>query len=257
MKAIKTPNRFFSKNFLDDFSKIAADNFSGDFSYLYDNGTSDKRIIYSSGNTIKFNINFFDAAGEDIPRDADCVIIQNTNAGMAIIKYIDINGDEKDLYTANNNTSKNFIIQIPPDIMPDHRAYGLTIQLLYPFDNSGLIQLRQIRIVKFICDLKATSETQLKPATNEGSLRSFDGKLLHWINYEKWGCSIKAENVPKQQYDLIRDYLRRDGAITLIPYFDWDVDAIYEVYSSRKSIGNYSFSRFSGLVSKTFEFEAV
>ncbi|MDR2426207.1 MAG: hypothetical protein LBD46_03385 [Endomicrobium sp.] len=59
----------------------------------------------------------------------------------------------------------------------------------------------------------------------------------------------------KEQYKLLKNFIRRDGFITIIPFADFEDRDVYEVFIRRQDL-DYKISRWSGLLDFNLKLEA-
>lgn len=253
MKAIKEPMQFFSKNYLTEFCELDySSDSSFDFLSLCDFNPYKENADISSQSDLEFRIFFKDDYSEYLNRNVDTIILQNTNLKSFQVKGVVSGGFKYLMSNVLNNNKENLVIKL--DRVWNLIAIEISISEIFPSDTN--IKLGQLRICKFLCDLNATTETEMEPAVSEENLRTYDGKLTHWVNYEKWGARISARSIKKEQFNLIKNELRNEGYVTIIPWFSWDERDIFQVSIPMKSMGTYALNRWSGLISTTLTLEA-
>jgi hypothetical protein len=254
MKAIPEPIRFLSKNYLNEFCEL---NYTSDenlnFLPLCDFNPYKENPVISNDTDIEFRIYFKDDYSEYITRKVDTVILQNINLKTFQVKGV-VAGTGFKFLLANvlNNTKSDLVLNLERDW--NLSAIEISVNEVFPSETD--VKLGQLRICKFICDLNATTETEVEPAVSEDSLRTYDGRLTHWVNYEKWGARISARSIKKEQFNLIKNELRNEGYVTIIPWISWDIKDIFQVRIPMKSMGTYALNRWSGLISTSLTVEA-
>lgn len=254
MKAIPEPIQFFSKNYLNEFCELDYSSESSfDFLPLCDFNAFKSNNSINNFPTLEFRINFKDDYSNYIARKIDTIILQNTNIQNFQVKGVVAETGFKFLM-ANilGNQESNLIIKLKRE----WNLSAIEIDISRTISDVSSIHLGQLRVCKFLCDLNATTETEVQPIVSEDSLRTYDGSLTHWVNYEKWGARISARNIKKEQFNLIKNKLRDDGYITIIPWQSWDIRDIFQVCIPLNSIGTYAVNRWSGLISTSLTVEA-
>jgi len=254
MKAIKNPIQFLSKNYLNEncqFDISPGDTLHRDKLYDFDPFKADN-LISSDTNQILFTVWFKDNFSQFIVREIDCIILQNINWKSFTISLVQSDNTQIQIadYTDNEETNLFIKLEIPV------RAGVISFDVTDTIDSVNEILAGQIRVCKFIMNLSATTESEVNPITDEGSLRTFDGSLVSWTNFEKWGAKVNIQNIKKEQYDLLKSFIKNDGYITIIPWYEWEPKDIYECLITRGKIGTYAVDRWSGLISQTLQLEA-
>lgn len=251
-KIIDTPIKFFSKNYLNKNCEFEfADDKEFDFTLLCDfNPYKEDNAIFES-TTLSFTAWFKDEYGEYISRKINHIIIQNCNLKNFTIKTI-INDVEITLATITDNTNSELVIAIDNDVDLSRLIFNITAL----FDSETSVKIGQIRPCQYLFELQATTETTVQPVVDEGNLRTFDGSLSSWVNFEKWGAKIQINNARKPQIDLLKNTLKTDGYVTIMPWITWEPKDIYEVMIARENIGTYAVNRWSGLITTTINVEA-
>lgn len=252
---ITKPIRFLSKNYITENCKIdVTGEVEFNASTLFDfEPFKQNNILVNGTRTVKFTVwlrdNFLDFVGEDI----DTFILQNHNWKNFTVSYIDNNEETHQLISYVDNLQSDLIIGLP-------QVYNIQRLVFEVTDVIGLqsnsVNIGQLRACKNLFDLFAKTSIQVDPVTSEGSFRTFDGTLVSWKNFEKWGARITAENIKKSQFDMLKSFIKKDGYITVIPFYDWEAKDIYECLIKRDNIGSYAVDRYSALISTTFNLEA-
>jgi hypothetical protein len=165
------------------------------------------------------------------------------------VKYIDNSKNEVLAYGLTDNLNSEIRITLPKKITVSKIIFN--IQSVFEGKD---IRIGQLRILEKVLELKASTETSVKYKTKDGNLRTYNGRLVTWTDYSKWGANVIAKNVAKEQYDLLRLFACRDGFITIEPFPEFEVRDIYEVYIRRSDL-EYSINRWSGLFDINLKFE--
>jgi len=254
MKAIPEPIRFLSKNYLNEFCELdysSDENFN--FLPLCDFNPYKENSVVSNETDIEFRIYFKNEYSQYIARTVNTVILQNMNLKTFQIKgVVAETGFKFLLANVLNNTKSDLVLNLERDW--NLSAIEISVNEVFPSETD--VKLGQLRACKFLCDLNATTETEVEPSVSEDSLRTYDGTLVHWVNYEKWGARISARSIKKEQFNLIKNELRNEGYVTIIPWISWDEKDIFQVRIPIKSIGTYALNRWSGLISTSLTVEA-
>lgn len=253
MKAILEPIQFFSKNYLNEFCEL---DYSSDSSFnflpLCDfNPYKTNNLIHNTP-TLEFRIYFKNEYSEYVTRAIDTIILQNMNIRNFQVKGIVNGGLKYVMCNIVDNDKSNLKIKL-------NRVWeivAIEISISRTISDVTSIHLGQLRFCKFLCDLNATTETEVQPVVSEDSLRTYDGNLTHWVNFEKWGARISARSIKKEQFNLIKNELRNEGYVTIMPWESWDIKDIFQVRIPMKSIGTYAVNRWSGLISTSLTIEA-
>jgi hypothetical protein len=253
MIKIKQPIQFLSKNYFNENAQVdvVGDpiNWQGlvDFKPFIEN-----KILKNNSRETEFTVWLKDDFAQFVSKEIDTVILQNINWNTFEIIAVLNDATEAPLFTAINNGSANIKFTIPNKLMT-----GKLIFRIHSINNlDEAIFAGQVRICKSILKLQAFTETEINPVVDDGDLRTFDGSLVAWTNYEKWGAKINARNIQKAQYDLLKKFIKDDGFITIIPWYEWEPKDIYECLIKRGNIGTYAVNRWSGLISQSLTFEA-
>jgi len=255
MKAIQNPNAFYSKNYLNENCQIDVDNnLAINEKTLFDfNPYKDDNILISDTRQVSFSIWFKDDFGQFVTREISTIILQNINWRSFKISAIMPDNSETQIVYLTENYEKDLVINIPNPVTAG--KISITINDIQE-QNDDVVRIGQMRICKFIMDLKATTKTEVQPVVDDGDLRTFNGTLASWTNFEKWGARITIENIKKEQLDLLKSFIKEDGYITIIPWYDFEPKDIYECLIKRGVIGTYAVNRWSGLISQSLQLEA-
>lgn len=253
MKAIPEPIQFFSKNYLNEFCELEySSDSSFNFLSLCDFNPYKTNNIIHNTSTLEFRIYFKNEYSEYTTRKIDTIILQNMNIRNFQVKGIVSDGFKFLMCNILDNDKPDLKIKL-------NRVWELAaieVSISRTINDEYSIHLGQLRFCKFLCDLNATTETEVQPIVSEDSLRTYDGSLTHWVNYEKWGARISARSIKKEQFNLIKNELRNEGYVTIMPWESWDIKDIFQVRIPMKSIGTYAVNRWSGLISTSLTVEA-
>jgi hypothetical protein len=250
MKAINKPIKIYSLNYLNKNCQFEHSGKILDFAKLCDFEPYDNNFVFSTaGASLSFSCSFKDKFGNFTVRSIDTIVLQNCNVKSMDVKYIDNSKNEVLAYQLTNNLNSEVRITLSQKIT----ASKIIINILSTFDNKG-IRIGQLRVLEKLFELKATTATEINYCSKEGKLRTYNGRLITWTDYSKWGATVSAKNVSKKQYDLLKFFVFRDGFITIEPFPEFEIKDIYEVYIKRDDL-SYGINRWSGLFDINFRFE--
>lgn len=253
MKAIPEPIQFFSKNYLNEFCELEySSDSSFNFLSLCDFNPYKTNNMIHNTSTLEFRIYFKNEYSEYTTRKIDTIILQNMNIRNFQVKGIVNGGLKYVMCNIVDNDKSNLKIKLDRV----WEVVAIEVSISRTISDVTSIRLGQLRFCKFLCDLNATTETEVQPIVSEDSLRTYDGSLTHWVNYEKWGARISARSIKKEQFNLIKNELRNEGYVTIMPWESWDIKDIFQVRIPMKSIGTYAVNRWSGLISTSLTVEA-
>lgn len=250
-KRVESPNQIFSLNYANENCEFTATNGNlWRLRYLCD--FNPYGSWFTGGDkSVEISVSFRDDYGRPIDRLVDTVILQNCNLKDFTISLADKDGNEVFAKSFNNYAKVDGIIRL------DNKRWASKLILKVNGTQDGKeAKLGQLRACRSILKLKATTETQVSPTVSEGRIRTYDGRVICWTNYEKWGAEISIENLSKESLNLLKEYIEKDGYITLVPWEDCEIRDIYECRVLRESVGSYRVNRWSGLVSQTLKAEA-
>lgn len=251
-KQISNPMQFFSKNYLNNNALIETDATDLKTDGLFDfKPYKENNVILYDARAVEFNCWLKDDFGQFLPREADTLILQNINWKDFTITGVLSTGESTELINITGNAAADLTLKFMTKKLSKIIFKITDVNTTYAAVAAG-----QVRLCKFIFDLKATTETTVQPIVDEGDLRTFDGTLASWTNFEKWGANIKITNIAKSQLNLLKKFIKEDKYVTLIPWAEWEARDIYEIMLVRGKIGTYSVNRWSGLISQTITVEA-
>jgi hypothetical protein len=264
MKAVNKPIKIYSLNYLNkncqfdcEDNKVSGTQGSQtqgtltSFAKLCDFEPYNNNFVFSRiGASLIFSCSFKDKFGKFIVRSIDTIVLQNSNVKSMQVKYTDNSKNEVLAYELINNLKSEIRITLPQKITGSKITFN--IQSVF---NGKDIKIGQLRVLEKVLDLNATTETSVTYKTKDGSLRTYNGRLVTWTDYSKWAATVTAKNVAKEQYDLLKFFACRDGFITIEPFGEFEEKDIYEVYIKRSDL-EYSINRWSGLFDINLKFEA-
>ena len=251
-KRIQNPMRFLTKNYFNENAQIDSPsvNFNGSGLFDFAPYKEDNVLIFNT-REVQFTIWIKDEYGQFVERDCDSLFLQNINWKDFVITGTLASGGSVELANITGNTQTDFKVNFGTASFSQ-----IIFSITDVMTSENTIRAGQLRLCKFIMDLVATTETNVAPVVDEGNIRTFDGSLASWVNFEKWGARINIRNIKKEQYDLLKGYIKRDKFVTIIPWTEWEARDVYEILISRGQIGTYAVNRWSGLISQTLNVEA-
>jgi len=257
MKAIDQEIKFLSQNYLNDKCLFELSEESdesaeeSDGTKLCDFKPYDSNELFQFVDTNGVIVCWFkDKYSDDISRNIDTIIIQNTNIKSMTVKYLSSLGVETVLYTLTNNDEHEIRIYLNSKV----DTTKITFEITDVFEGT-YIYIGQLRVCESIIDLVATTETTARNSVQDGQVRTYGGRLITWTDYYKWAATIQIQNNSKTQYDLLKSFIIADGFVTVIPWEDFEERDVYEVAISLKDL-NFDINRWSGLYNLTLNAEA-
>ena len=184
---------------------------------------------------------FTDKYGNIVNREIDTLILNNTNIINMTVSAANGLGVYSTVFTVSGNDQSSLILK------NENAVTTSSLKFTIPDEgNPAQVSIGRLGVYGFVCNLLALTDSNYKIEANQGGFRTVDGSYIHWSDYKKWVAKVKMENVNKEQFDLLTGQADT-GEMTVIPYQDLDVDAIYECAVGR----NYSY----GLNRKTELFD--
>lgn len=200
-------------------------------------------------------IYFTDRYGNIVNRTIDTLILQDTNiANMVVEAAVEESGLEESgdgyspILTLTNNTASTVILKAAMPVITS------SVRIIIPDVTNPQHVTAKIGLYSFICNLLALTDSNYKHNTNQGGYRTVDGSYIHWSDYKKWVAKVKMENVNKGQFDLLTAQADK-GEMTVIPYTDLELQAIYECAVDREY--TYGLNRKTELFNLELEFNEL
>lgn len=118
------------------------------------------------------------------------MIIENNSADSVALSYLNTQGETVSL--GHFTLQENSILKIP----------AFTAQeMSFAFSSAqNYFYIGEIRCLKYLFDLKATTQTSIVPNTQGGEYTAQDGSFYSWTDYHRPGLEIKVENGNYEQY---------------------------------------------------------
>ncbi len=232
---INTPIQFFGPNYITGLCTFAGD--EENRAALYDN-SADDFATFSNADTSQakvWSVIFADKYGQPAMRVVDTVIIENCSAGSVEILYT--NESDKLVSLGKFSLEKNNIFTVA-----ECQAKGLVFRF---FCKEETFVIGEIRALKFLFDLKATSHTKIEPNSSGGSYTTQDGSFHAWTNYFRPGLSIDVNNGNYEQYSVLCNMIKTGENITIIPFSEL---SFFVVEGALNREIKPSINRFSGLL---------
>lgn len=232
---INTPIKFFGPNYITGLCTFTGD--EENRAALYDN-SADNFATFSNADTIQakvWSVIFADKYGQPAMRVVDTVIIENCSADSVEILYK--NEQDSNVSLGKFSLEKNNIFTVA-----ECQAKGLVFRF---FCKEESFVIGEIRALKYLFDLKATSNTTIEPNTSGGSYTSQDGSFYSWNDYHVPGLIIDVVNGDYEQYKILRGMIQNNENVTVIPFAELDFFVTEGVPCGDLKP---SINRFSGLV---------
>lgn len=107
-----------------------------------------------------------------------------------------------------------------------------------------------MRCLKYLFDLKATSQVSIVPNTQGGEYTAQDGSYYAWTDYHRPGVEIKVSNGSYAQYKVLRALVQNNESITVVPFKELDFFVLEGLLDRDLSP---DLNRFSGLLDYTLK----
>lgn len=235
---IVKPNQFFTENYINNRSIIAAAGADAP-SKLYDN-RAETPVIFTAATSLSFRCDFYDKYGIACTRQLNRVILQGISGASAVnISYV--NTDDETIIAAFGVVlEENNLIELPTTITA--KAIILT------FSASGAtFTIKQIRAVRHLFDLAATSISKINKSSAGGKLATKNGTTYQWTDYLRRGLQLKVENGQYAQREVLLAKETAGEAVTILPFQDFD----FFCFEGFLDIDDADINRFSSLVGYT------
>lgn len=232
---INTPIKFLGPNYITGLCTFVGD--EENRAALYDNSAEDA-ASFSNADTSQaktWSVSFVDKYGQAIVRIIDTVIIENCSADSVEILYTDESDNLVSLGKFALETNNIFTLA-------ECKAKGLTFRF---YCHAETFIVGEIRALKFLFDLKATSHTKIEPNSSGGSYTTQDGSFHAWTNYFRPGLSIDVNNGNYEQYSVLCNMIKTGENITIIPFSEL---SFFVVEGALNREIKPSINRFSGLL---------
>ena len=189
-KRITTPVKLYGANFITRRCGFAGE--VQNQSALYDNARDSRATFYNAdpSRAVTWQVAFKDKYGQVTSRQIDTVIIENNSADSVALSYLNTQGETVSL--GRFALQENSILKIP----------AFTAQeMSFAFSSAqNYFYIGEIRCLKYLFDLKATTQTSIVPNTQGGEYTAQDGSFYSWTDYHRPGLEIKVENGNYEQY---------------------------------------------------------
>lgn len=241
---INTPIKLYGPNFITSLCSFVGD--EENRSALYDNSAEKVATFYilQAGQPKEWKVSFADKYGQDVIRTIDTVIIQNCTADSVEILY-------KNEQDTNISLGKFYLETNNIFTVAKCQAKGLVFRF---FCKEESFVIGEIRALKYLFDLKATSNTAIEPNTSGGSYTSQDGSFYGWNDYHVPGLIIDVANGDYEQYKILRGMIQNNENVTVIPFVELDFFVTEGVPNGDLKP---SINRFSGLVDYSIKVVSV
>lgn len=239
-KQITTPIKCYGQNFITKRCTFAGD--VQDMSALYDNAADTTAAFYNADTTqpAVWQVAFKDKYGQTTSRTIDTVIFENCTANSVAISCLNAQGETVALGTFM--LTKNNILKLAP-----FTAQEITFEFTC---SKNYFEIGEVRCLKYMFDLKATSQISIVPNTKGGEYTAQDGRYYAWTEYLRPGVEIKVSNGNYAQYKALRALVQNNESITVIPFKELDFFVLEGLLDRDLSP---DLNRFSGLVDYTLK----
>ena len=241
---ISTPIQFFGPNYITGLCTFTGT--EENRAALYDN-SADELATISNADTSQatvWSVTFADKYGQAVARAVDTVIIENCSADSVEILYT--NEADELVSLGKFALEKNNIFTVAECL-----AKGLVFRF---FCKEESFVVGEIRALKYLFDLEATSQTQIDPNTDGGSYTTQDSGFHTWTNYYKLGLSIEVNNGNYEQYMVLSDRVKESKNVTIVPFYEL---AFFVVEGAINREIKPSVNRFSGLLDYSIKVVSV
>ncbi len=195
---------------------------------------------------------FTDKWGNVVNREIDTVIFSGTNLASVTVEAADNTGEYAALWDITGNTESDFLLKLPAPVTTSSLRFTLGDA---EDGNPQTVNIGKIGVYRYLLDLLALTDAQFKKDTGQGSYRTVAGQTVFYGDYNKLDTKLKAENLPKAQFEALTAQIDAHNKLTVLPFYDDAVGKIYECYVSPE----YSFEldRKTGLYSLTLELKEL
>ena len=188
---------------------------------------------------------FSDKYGNIVSRQIDTLYLKQTNIVNMTVQY-DNNGTYTDLFVLANNTADDVLIKA------ENTVNTTSLKITIPTTgNPATIALGAIGTTQYLLDLWALTSADYNYDCGAGNYRTMSGRLIHYGEYFKWQSKIKIENLPKAQFDLLQNEISQSQRLTVIPFKDLELSAIYDCFVNPEL--SFEVDRKTELYSTTLE----
>ncbi len=241
---INTPIKLYGPNFITSLCSFVGD--EENRAALYDNSAENLATFYNADTSQAkvWSVDFADKYGQPVRRCIDTVIIENCSADSVEILYK--NEQDSNVSLGKFSLEKNNIFTVAKC-----QAKGLVFRF---FCKEESFVVGEIRALKYLFDLKATSNTAIEPNTSGGSYTSQDGSFYGWNDYHVPGLIIDVANGDYEQYKILRGMIQNNENVTVIPFAELD---FFVIEGMPNGDLKPSINRFSGLVDYSIKVVSV
>lgn len=237
---ITTPVKIYGQNYITNRCAFAGD--VQNAGALYDNASDTTATFYNADvNRPKtWCVAFKDKYGRVTSREIDTVIIENCTADSVAVSYLNTQGQT--VSVGGFALERNNILKIP----------AFTAQeITFAFQCArNYFEIGEIRCLKYLFDLQATTETAIEPNTEGGEYTAQDGRFYSWTDYHRPGLEIKIYNGNYAQYKALRSRVEDNESVTVIPFKELDFFVLEGIIDRDL---NPEVNRFSGLLDYKLE----
>lgn len=236
---MKRPFVFFTQDYGQYLSNGNGTDLSGAFSRI-----SVQNLPY------EVTVFFTDKWGNVVNRRIDTLMLSCANVANMTVAAADSAGNYTAAWTVSGNTESDFILKLAAPLTTS------SVRLIIPEEgNPQTVNIAKIGICGYLCDLLALTDAAFKKDSNQGQYRTISGDMVFYGDYDKLDTKLKAESLPKSQFDLLTAQVDETNRLTVLPFYDEEPGKICACYVSPE----YSFEldRKTGLYSLTLELKEL
>jgi len=201
--------------------------------YLYDQkyDTQYSSSLSSEGTAETIQIDFNDRSGLAVSRTIDTIMLMNCNFKNFKIEYWDgaswILIPESD-YTVKDNVQANLLIEMSSPIS----TMKIKITATHTISGENEKRLGEIKACLFILEVRSPFNFIRSDWENGGNYRLYNGTLILYTNVVKVDGSISFTYMSKEDYNKIINKIRNKEWLTIIPYYGFMPNGVYEIKAS-------------------------
>jgi len=218
---ITTPYIFLSKNYLKN-SVYENGTPTADLESLFSQDIKD--VFFGDEMPKEIIIFFTDIYGSIINRNIDTLILQNTNIRDLQILAANNSGIYSSVFSIVDNEEKELFLQIPQKITTS------SIKIIISAANESFYSIGKLSLCGEIVKLYAKASLDFSFEAAAGNFRTAAGDLIHFTDFIKWNAGLSIDNVPKDNFDVIKSEILDEKELTIIPFKNFEIQDIYECY---------------------------
>lgn len=241
IKRITTPVKIYGPNYITkrcDFAGTVQN-----MPALYDNAADTKAVFYNENTAgpVVWRVDFKDKYAQTTSRDFDALIIEGCSAARLKLERFTTGGQT--LPAGEFALEENNLITLPQSL----NAQALIFNF---YSDKNYFEIGEIRALKFLFDLKATSELTLTSNADGGEYTAQDGSFYAWTSYHRPGAELKISNGNYAQYKAFQQMIAANESVTLLPMKELDFWVVEGLIARDLEA---DVNRFSGLLDYKLE----